>query len=165
MIETAALAGFWAAHGIWSVSDGETLIPILAYEHADGERGWDRYLIDDDIGVSARAAQEAFETNEHGALRAVLVIDTYLHSDEGRRDALLVEAVRYGLEPLSIKMAVPYLPKTESSDFAVFSPKFMEDPGFDEAAVADAFFAGVDSHDHAAPVWNAHLHPSAVQEY
>jgi hypothetical protein len=26
--------------------------------------------------------------------------------------------------------------------------------------LADAFFAGVDSHERAAPVWNAHLDPS-----
>lgn len=34
MIETATLAGFWAAHGIWRVSDGETLIPMLGDQRA-----------------------------------------------------------------------------------------------------------------------------------
>jgi hypothetical protein len=32
------LAGFFAAHAVWSVSDGETLIPLLGYEAGDGMR-------------------------------------------------------------------------------------------------------------------------------
>ena len=31
MITASELAGFFAAHAIWSVSDGATLIPMLAY--------------------------------------------------------------------------------------------------------------------------------------
>src|SRR5262249_6500781 len=34
MYEIARMAGFYAAHGVWSVSDGETLNPLLGYVHA-----------------------------------------------------------------------------------------------------------------------------------
>lgn len=42
-------------------------------------------------------------------------------------------------------------------------PKFIEVVGLTKQnypELADAFFAGVDSHERAAPVWNAHLDPS-----
>ena len=42
----------------------------------------------------------------------------------------------------------------------MYRPKFIEVTGVDEpdyGALADAFFAGVDSHEQAAAVWNAHL--------
>src|SRR6185503_12375386 len=114
----------------------------------------------DDVGESARAAQEALDTNDEGFARAVLVADAYLHSDEGPVDALIVEAVRYGMAPWTVKMAVPYRPKTDSSDFALYRPKFLDITGGDDNdfdALADAFFHGVDSHEHAAPVWTAHF--------
>lgn len=158
VIETAALAGFYAAHGIWSISDGETLIPILGYEQPNGERGWDRYFFDD-VADGVRAAQEALEVNENGAARAVLVADAYLHLDAGPTDGLIVHAVSYGLTPGSIELVVPYRPATDPSGFAVYRPMITEVSGFDQPdydTVADAFFDGVESHDHAAPVWRAH---------
>ena len=74
MIETASMAGFLAAHGIWSVSEGETLIPIYAHENPQGERLLER-MVADDIAEGARAAQQALEDNEHGSTRAVMVVD------------------------------------------------------------------------------------------
>lgn len=50
------MAGFYAAHGVWSVADGETLIPMLGYVDADGGQGMDR-LVFDDVGDAARAAR------------------------------------------------------------------------------------------------------------
>jgi hypothetical protein len=33
-------AGFFAAHGIWCVSDGGALVPMLAFERPGGIEGW-----------------------------------------------------------------------------------------------------------------------------
>lgn len=156
------MAGFWAAHGIWGVSEGEVLVPVLAYEQPDGERGVDRFLLDD-VGDSARAAQEALRANERGWIRAVFVADAYLDLESGRTDALIVEAVRYGLTPGSMTVGVPYRPLTDSSAFAVHRPKFIDVTGFDDdgyVTLAEAFFAGVESHERAAAVWHAHLDES-----
>jgi hypothetical protein len=60
MYEIAKMAGFYAAHGVWSVSDGETLIPMLGYVHAEGGQGMDR-LAFDDVGEAARVGQETLE--------------------------------------------------------------------------------------------------------
>ncbi|HCT79279.1 MAG TPA: hypothetical protein DGG94_14700 [Micromonosporaceae bacterium] len=162
MHEIAHLAGFFAAHGIWSVSDGETLVPLLGYEHVDGSRGMDRFAMDD-MADGAQVGQEALRENRNGSARAVLVVDAYLHLDVGRVDALIVEAVEYGPSNRSLKMGIPYRPQPSPQGFAVHRPKFIEVIGFndnDYAELGDAFFAGVDAHEQAAAVWNAHLDPS-----
>lgn len=159
MRETALLAGFFAAHGIWSVADGGTLTPLLGYEQADGGRGMDRFAADD-IAEAVRAGQDALHANPRGSVRAVLVTDAYIQLGTGRSDALIVEAVEYGAASPSMTMAIPYRPRSSPHGFAVYRPKFIEVTGTGEpdyGGLADAFFAGVDSHEQAAAVWNAHL--------
>jgi hypothetical protein len=159
MRETARLAGFFAAHGIWSVADGQALVPLLGYEQTDGTRGMDRFVAGD-IAAAAQTGQDALEANRRGSARAVLVIDAYIQLGTGRTDALIVEAVKYGLARQLMKVAVPYRPRSAPQGFAVYRPKFINVAGADEldyAALAAAFFAGVDSHEQAAAVWNAHL--------
>ncbi|MEV5828370.1 hypothetical protein AB0L25_22705 [Spirillospora sp. NPDC052242] len=158
------MAGFFAAHGVWSVSDGETLIPILAYEQPNGERVMSR-LVHDDVGDAAAAGQEALDAGQDDWTRAALVVDAYLNFGTSRVDALIVEAVEYGPARRSLKMAVPYRPQPAPQGFAVYRPKFVEvtgvgDPDF--AALGDAFFSGVDAHEEAAAVWNAHLVDESV---
>jgi hypothetical protein len=60
-------------------------------------------------------------------------------------------------------MGVPYRPQPSPQGFAVHRPKFIAFVGVnkeDYPALADAFFAGVDTHERAAPVWKANLDPS-----
>jgi hypothetical protein len=162
MSDLGRLAGFFAAHGVWSVSDGATLIPLLGYEQASGERGMSRFATDD-LGAAAQAGRDALEANAIGALRAVLVVDGYVHLEVGRIDALIVEAVEYGPQRRSVTMAVPYRPQASPGGFAVHRPKFLQLSGVDRQeapALGEAFFAGVDSHERAAPVWNSHLDES-----
>lgn len=149
------MAGFIAAHGIWSVSDGETLIPLVCQEEQDGQRVVNRVMLDD-VGDGARAAQEMVALNEAGARRAVSVVDTYLHLPSGRVDALLVTAVEYEPVRRSVEIAVPYQPADGDQEFAVYRLKLMDLDGVDEAdqdELVDAFFDGVESHGEAAPVW------------
>ena len=111
----------------------------------------------------AQAGQEALQANRYGAVRAVLVVDGYLHLNGGRTDALIVDAVEYGPARRSLKIGVPYRPQPSPQGFAVHRPKFLEIVGVnrqDYPALTDPFFAGVDSHERAAPIWNAHLDPS-----
>jgi hypothetical protein len=158
MQDTARLAGFFAAHGIWSVSDGGTLIPLLGYEHLNGERGMDRFVMAD-VGDGANAGLEALRGNAHSAARAVLVVDAYIHLASGRTDSIVVEAVEYAGSAPSMKVAIPYRPQPGPLGFAVHRPKFLEVTGVDSPdwqALAEAFYEGVDSHEAAAEVWNAH---------
>ncbi|MFI0412192.1 hypothetical protein [Actinomadura sp. 3N508] len=146
------------------MSDGETLVPLLGHEYADGRKGMDR-LVHDDLDDAVRVGQAALEAGREGWVRAVLVVDAYLHLETGRFDALIVNAVEYVPERRSLQMAIPYRPGSSPEGFAVYRPKFMDVVGFDEpdyAALADAFFAGVDSHEQAAATWNAHLVDESV---
>jgi hypothetical protein len=124
MRETAVLAGLFAAHGIWSIADGAVLVPLLGYEQADGERGLDRFTAEERADAT-QTGEQALHANRHAAVRAVLVTDAYLRLDTGRTDALIVEAVQYGKAGHSIKMAVPYRPRTSPEGFAVDRPKFI----------------------------------------
>jgi hypothetical protein len=162
VFEFAQLAGFFAAHGIWSVSDGATLIPMLGFERGNGERGMSRFVLDD-LGAAAQAGREALAANPEGVARAALVVDGYVHLEAGKVDALIVEAVEYGPQHLSLTIAVPYRPPARPGGFAVHRPKFLSMTGVDRqqaGGLAEAFFAGVDGHEQAATVWNAHLDDS-----
>lgn len=158
MIETARLAGFFTAHGVWSVSEGETLIPLLGYEHADGEYGMDRLMFDD-FAEGARAGQDALADGDPSWTSAVLVADGYIDLDQGKTDALLVEAVHYGPYRRTMRLAVPYRPAQDPRGFAVHRPKFMNVES-DLDTVAEAFFSGAASHNEAHAVWDAHLDES-----
>ena len=47
MITACRLAGFFAAHAIWCVSDSEMLIPMFAHTTFDGGRRMDRLVMGD----------------------------------------------------------------------------------------------------------------------
>ncbi|WP_189330749.1 hypothetical protein [Actinoplanes ianthinogenes] len=155
MLETARLAGFFAAHGLWSVADGGPLTPLLGFDKPDGGRGMTRYAAPE-LEIGVKAGQDALAANPDGAVRAALVYDAFLHLPSGRIDALVIEAVEYGPQERILRMGVPYRPEP----FAVYRPKFLEVTGVDRpdwAVLGGAFFEGVDSHEQAAAIWNAHL--------
>ncbi|MBI1373698.1 MAG: hypothetical protein GC159_13290 [Phycisphaera sp.] len=161
MQDTARLAGLFAAHGIWCVSDGNTLIPMVAFERADGTRELRRFA-GDDLGQSVEQARQWAAENPENAPRIVTVFDGRITLEDGKIDALLIDA-RCTQPTLSrFMMAVPYRPKDDSNSFAVFRPKFLEFEGGNPDAneLGQAFFEGVDSHEKGAEVWNAHIDQS-----
>ncbi|MEU1210145.1 hypothetical protein [Nocardia sp. NPDC005825] len=159
MYEIAETAGFYGAHAIWSVSDSEVLIPLLGYVDADGTEGLERFALDD-LADAVQTGRERLAAGRDGWLRAALVVDAFLHLPRGRTDALIIDVVEYARQRRSMQIAVPYRPHTAAQGFAVYRPKILEVNGFPEReydALGAAFFAGVDSHEQAAAVWNAHL--------
>jgi hypothetical protein len=154
----ASLAGFLTAHGIWCVSDGETLVPMAAFEK-NGKRKMIRFVAEQ----GAAQARTAVDDNAHAGDRAVSVVDGY-YTDQGiKHDALIIHAVDYFPRMRTLDIVVPYRPKSEKP-FAVHKPKFVDYTGFDFqsqlVSLAEAFFRGVDSHEEAAKLWNAHLDQS-----
>lgn len=155
----AKSAGFYAAHGIWSVSDGDMLTPLLGYAATDGSEGLER-LLSDDPAEAAHLGSERLQIGRPQWIRAVLLVDAFLHLPRGRTDALIIDAVEYTPQPRSMRMAVPYRPQSPTGKFAVYRPKFIDTQGFtdpDYGELADSFYTGVDSHQQAAAVWHAHL--------
>jgi hypothetical protein len=162
MEQMAALAGFIAAHSIWSVSDGPTLITMIGSETVDGERTLQR-LVTERLEESVMRGREQLSTNPDRVARAVLAFDGYITLPEGKTDAVFLEAREYASgEPLPFQIAVPYRNAASATGFAVYRPKLLElPPGVTNAEpLLTAFWAGVDAHPKAAEIWNAHLDQS-----
>ena len=157
--DTATIAGFFAAHAIWCVSDGEPLQPMLGFAHADERREMAR-LETETLEDGVRVGLEWLEENPQAVDQAVLIYDGFMTlPGEQKRDALIIEARRYGEEPGGFTMAIPYRSASDAKGFAVYRPKFVDLENA-EAVVMDlstAFFKGVNQHKEAAPVWKAHM--------
>lgn len=157
--DTATIAGFFAAHAIWCVSDGETLQPMLGIAHADERREMAR-LETETLEEGVRVGMEWLEQNPREVDQAVLIYDGILTlPGEDKRDALIVEARRYGEEPGGFTMAIPYRNAADAKGFAVYRPKFfdLENAAAVVMDLSTAFFKGVNQHKEAAPVWKAHM--------
>ncbi len=155
--DLAKQAGFLAAHAIWCVSEGDTLVPFVGSELEGGDQHLDRYLDETELENAVKRARESFIKNERGALLATLVYDGYVTLSDGKTDALLLESRAYCNPPLVIEMAVPYRHAEHSDGFAVFRSKFInastpEPPDYD--ALGSALFAGVDAHEQGAAIWS-----------
>ena len=156
MITASKLAGFFAAHAIWCVSDGETLTPILAYTTEDEERKMERLVVNDDLGASVAFGKEKLLSNKMDANDAVLLYDGRIPIGKEKVDAIIIEMRAYFSPGSEAIMAVPYTPKV-SGRFRVHKPKLLawkncED--FDMNAALESFFEGVDGHEKGSKVWN-----------
>jgi len=162
MITASKLAGFFAAHAIWSVSDGETLVPILAYTTEDEERKMERLVINDDLEASVAFGKEKLESNHMDANDAVLLYDDRIPIGKEKVDAIIIEMRAYFSPDSEAVIAVPYTPK-QSGKFWVHKPKFLgwkNCDDFDMNAALRSFFEGVDGHEKGAKIWNECLDES-----
>ena len=156
MITASKLAGFFAAHAIWCVSDGETLVPMLAYTTEDNERKMDRLVINDDLQASVAYGKEKLESNEMDANDSVLLYDGRIPIGKEKVDAIIIEMRAYFSPGSEAVMAIPYTPK-QTGKFRVHKPKLLgwkncED--FDMQAALESFFGGVSEHEKGAKIWN-----------
>ena len=157
----AALAGYFVAHGVWSVSDGAAVTPMVAHE-GPGGRGFQKFQADD-IGASARLAESWLDENPEQAIRAVMVVDGYAELDGTRRDALIARVIEYGPPKRLLHIVLPYRRKDADGGFAVHSPRFGGAEGMDGVdleALGQAFFAGVGAHAAASQIWTDNLDES-----
>jgi hypothetical protein len=161
MQPTATLAGFFAAHAVWCVSDGETLVPMFAVEKQDGSQEMHR-LVTDRLEDGVAMGRDWLETNHHSATRAALIYDGYITMPSGKIDALLVEARKYEPQVQLFAIAVPYRHADSPAGFAVHRPKLIEINGDESQArtIVEAFFEGVDRHEKGAEVWDVYLDES-----
>src|SRR5262245_23173628 len=121
MITASQLAGFFAAHAIWSVSDGATLIPILAYTTEDDERHMLR-LAGNERSASLQLGQERLAENPMDAGDAVLLYDGRITLGREKLDAVIIEMRSYFSPDSAAIIAVPYTPGG-AGKFRVHKPK------------------------------------------
>lgn len=162
MITTSKLAGFFAAHAIWCVQDGETLIPILAYLTEDNKRRMERLVVGDDLAASVEFGKKRLESNEMDANDAILLYDGRISIGDEKLDAIIIEMRAYFSPDSEAVIAVPYAPGA-SAEFRVHRPKLLEWKScedFDMDAALRSFFEGVEEHEEGARVWNECLDES-----
>ena len=154
--DAARLAGYFVAHGMWSVSDGAVMSPLIAHEGPEG-RAFQKFQGDTD------SAEEYLEANPANAIRAVMVVDGYFEIEGVRRDALIARVIAYGPPRQSLHLVAPPRPAGSDAAFAVHSPRFGNPENIDPErldALGDAFFSGVVLHTAASPIWTSHLDES-----
>jgi hypothetical protein len=156
MITASRLAGFFAAHAIWCVSDGETLIPMLGYTTVDDERRMERLIVNDDLEATVAKGKERLRSNDMDASDAVLLYDGRITLGPDKLDAIIIEMRAYFSPDSETIMAVPYTPKA-SGAFRVHKPKLLawkNCDDFDMNAALESFFAGVHAHEKGGKIWN-----------
>jgi hypothetical protein len=161
MITACKLAGYFAAHAIWCVSDGETLTPMLAYITAQNERRMDR-LVSDDLDTSVAFGRRKLESNDMDANDAVLLFDGFITLGKAKVDAVIVEIRAYFSSSSEAVIAIPYTPKPSGS-FLVHKPKVLEwkdCEDFDIRVALQSFFAGVNEHEKGSEIWKESLDES-----
>jgi len=162
MITAFKLAGFFAAHAIWCVSDGENLIPILAFTTDSGDRKMERLIINDNLEDSVNFGNQKLESNEMDAIDAVLLYDGLIPLNGKKIDAVIIKIRAYFSPKSKATLVVPYTPKT-SGRFRVHKPKLLEwehCEDFDLDTALETFFEGVAEHEQGAEIWNNHLDES-----
>jgi len=153
MNSAAQLAGFYAAHAIWCVSDGETVTPMVA-RLVNDEATMER-LDEDDFEESIDAGRERL-TGGDGPRDAALLYDASIEIEGDEVDAIVVEIRSADAPESEVVLAVPYT-LAPDTPFAVHQPQMLawtNCEAFDVEEFMEAFFAGVDAHEQGAKVWN-----------
>ena len=154
MIGAAKIGGYYAAHAVWSVSDGATLIPMLAYAHVMAR------LVGDDLGTMVQIGRQRLDDNDMNADDAAFLYDGYITIGDDKLDAILIELRDYDAPDARAVIAVPY---SRIGKFRVHKPKLLEwkgCEGYDLDATLKAFFEGVDRHEQGSKIWNDALDES-----
>ena len=153
------LAGSLAAHGIWTASKGETLIPMLAFDLRAGQQQM-MQLVDQNLEDGVANGRQRLENPDADTLRAVLAFDAFVETEGGQSDALIVDGREYATGE-AMSLAVPYQPASHRRGFLVRRPIFRSFSGPEEELppLADAFFAGVEAHTEAAAAWDRYSDP------
>lgn len=162
MITALHLAGFLAAHAIWCVADGETLVPMLAFTDEEDQRRMERLLIDDDLQKSVSFGRNRLASNDMDANDAALLYDGFVTVGDEKLDAIVIEVRAYFSPGSEVTVAVPYTPRGDDR-FRVHRPKILQwqqCDDFDIQTAFEAFFEGVHSHEMGAPIWSDALDES-----
>ena len=155
------LAGFFAAHSVWSVSEGSSFDPIVAWTDADEKRQMARLVGDEPTMVEL--GRKKLSDNEMDATDGVLLYDGRITLGDGKIDAILIEIKAYFATPIAEAMlAIPYTPPN-AGKFLIHKPKLLEWKNcddFDMQWAFQSFFEGVEGHEHGSKIWNESLDES-----
>lgn len=154
MKDVLKMAGHAAAHAIWSISEGETLIPILSNLKDNGQTTMSRFMMGSAEAMAAgnKKAKE-FEPDDKGT---AFIFDGYAHLDSGRVDSLIIDVNFAPDSQKSLRYMIPYRHATHKDGFAVHRLKICNVSGFsasDAQQISDSFFDGLESHQQGNKIW------------
>ena len=161
MLDVVQLAGYFSAHAVWCVADGETLVPILASQNVDGTQNF-RRIEGPELTECVAEGKAWLAAPPHEIAIAVLIYDGFIDLPDGKTDALLLDVHSYVSDTTAIQLAVPYRHAAKQGGFAVHKPKILAFTGAEPnwEAVVQALFSGVAQHQKGSVVWNAKLDES-----
>jgi hypothetical protein len=161
MEAVAELAGYYAAHAVCILAEHETFDPTLTFLTNTGKQEMQR-IVAPEARQAVESGRKRMAEPPEGTACAVLVIDGRINLQDGKCDAIIIEAVQYAPDAARFSMAIPYRNSKSKEGFAIYRPKFLghegPEPNYD--AIATAFFRGVDSHKEGGPIWSAKADPS-----
>jgi hypothetical protein len=101
-LEAAELAGFFAAHAVWCICEGETLIPILASKSSDGTQEFLR-IEDENLEAAVARGKVWLEENPESVTCPVLIYDGFIAIAAGETpspEMVAASGSKEGLRPL-----------------------------------------------------------------
>lgn len=161
LTEAIELAGYFGAHAMWCVSDGETLVPMLAGRDRDGAVSM-RRVESEPLERAVSEAREALAKNPDLYDCAVVLYDGFITLPAGKTDAILAEIQVYAAGQ-RVVLALPYRHASGAGGFAVFRPKVLTVPdnaGLSPEQLGEALFQGVAGHERGAALWSHALDES-----
>lgn len=159
---TGRLAGFFAAHGVWCISNGDTLVPIVGFIDESGDRKMERIMAPRLEEGSAQALARLAEVAKTSP-SAVAIYDGFITLPSGKLDALIVTLRGGDVGETETVVAIPFTPKKLLRRFAVHRPKLVRaaSPNQEwQIRVLDEFFKGVADHEQGTAVWTKSLDES-----
>lgn len=161
--EVIRMSGYFAAHAVWCVSDGDALTPMLVTLSADGASRLQR--IDAETNQQAVAHGLRLLEDVQGESRgAVLIYEGVMDFGCGTHDVLFVDmrSKEIGMSNHPHVVGIPYRNAGCGAGFAVFRLKVIEGESNSDVSIelASEFFEGVNSHEQGAAVWKRYLDES-----
>ncbi|MGY4534564.1 hypothetical protein ACVW0Y_003705 [Pseudomonas sp. TE3786] len=158
------MAGYCAAHSIWSVCDGQALIPLVGYLGTDDKCSMER------LATGPLQGEHRLASLHGNQLGAVLIKDGCMplgsESASGKSACLILD-VRFAAAPhCKLQYVLPYRSGLHEKGFAVHNPVLSECQGFDGEQVeilGQFFFRGLAAHTQGSAIWHSHYQPQMDQ--
>jgi len=149
------MAGEFASHAIWSVSSGETLIPIVGYLKSDGSHFMERLAMGSVQALSL--GEKKISDLDAETLGAAFIKDGFVTLETGKTDALIIDVRFSDNNEKKIQFIIPYRNANHSEGFAVHRLKITELEGISKdvvESISNAFFDGLESHKEGGRIWS-----------
>lgn len=162
MEDILKMAGYYGAHAIWSVADGETLIPMLGYLATNNRTSMQRLAME---SAAAFALAETQLSSPGADNRGVVFIrDAVIKLASGKTDSLALDVAFTDRPAVRLQVLIPYRHAQHPAGFAVHRLQVTRADGIPEGDIQgliNAFVDGIDSHPQGGALYRERYEPEA----